>query len=514
MTAPLDNPRVMAALERAGMSSPSLDVIERLRFACNLRDGPNPDEILEISHADWANEDQGTDVLVIQTRDGVLLVGKGKRGRFKPVETFAIRGPYDYYQDLAEDDEMARASVVFLAKDGHKPFLLSFANAGERHRMFRCLFEAHAGYFSRWGLQLDPTSYITDFDRFYAEIRTTGPSESAALYEWVQAQYGEHDLSNALGCAWDWRSCELDDEARPDSARRVSRLAFPFPWADHPEARRVYVQVGEKLYDEGLLGRPYDERSLDTNEPLHSSERGPSRLIALMTLAAYAKMVSDPRANEWIAAAQAGIPTVPAVVLPPKLRELWADIDPLPAVDDGPPPEMPIWEDADVRGISMRSDAGAHQGYSVDMLTPSDKALVTGFLDSVVSLQEQDLPDELAVTTVCLAGVAAFEGLSPLAPTGWRKLLVYIVSDQTYELWEKHRLAGPAAKLAHWVVATIEKNGWGPDGRATPLGQHHSYAMGVAVGTGVGVIQFDPATGEAQAPTGSEARRAAAAGTF
>ena len=215
MTTPLDNPKVIAALERAGMSSPSPDVIDRLTFACNLADGPDPDEILEISQADWANEDQGTDVVVIQTRDGVLLVGKGKRGRFKPMETFAIRGPYNYYQDLAEDDEMAGASVVFLAGRRHKPFLLSFSNAGERHRMFRCLFEAHAGHFSRWGLQLDPTSYISDFDRFYKEIRTNGPSESMALYEWVQAEYGEHDLSNARSAVHGyWRSCELDDEAR------------------------------------------------------------------------------------------------------------------------------------------------------------------------------------------------------------------------------------------------------------------------------------------------------------
>jgi len=516
MTALLSNPKVAAALQRAGMSTPSPDVIDRLRFACEvLNDGPDPDDILEISQADWATEDQGTDVLVIQLRDAVLLVGKGKRGRFKPMETFAIRSPYDYSQDVAEDDEIAGASVFFLAKDGHKPFLLSFATSAERHRMFRCLFEAHAGYFSRWGLHLDPTNYAADFDRFSAEIRANGPSESMALYAWVEQQYGESDLSNALGCASDWRGCELDDEARPDSARRVGRLAFPYPWADHPEARRVYVQLGEKLYDDGLLAPPYDERSLlDTNEPIHSSEQGPSRLIALMTLAAYAKAVSDPRANEWITAAQAGIPSVPAAVIPPKLRELWADIGPLPAVDDGPPPEIPIWDDVDVRTISIRDEADAHRGYSVDMLTVSDKALVTDFLDSVSALQQAEQPDQGTVTGVCLKGVSTFENLSPLAPTGWRKLVVYIVSDQTYDLWEKHRLADPAAKLAHWVVATIETNGWGPDGRATPLGQHHSYAMGVAVGTGVGVIQFDPTTGEARAPTGSEARRAAAAGTF
>ena len=118
MTTPLDNPKVTAALERAGMSSPSPDVIDRLTFACNLADGPDPDEILEISQADWANEDQGTDVVVIQTRDGVLLVGKGKRGRFKPMETFAIRGPYNYYQISRKTTRWPERRLSFSPKTG------------------------------------------------------------------------------------------------------------------------------------------------------------------------------------------------------------------------------------------------------------------------------------------------------------------------------------------------------------------------------------------------------------
>lgn len=134
-------------------------------------------------------------------------------------------------------------------------------------------------------------------------------------------------------------------------------------------------------------------------------------------------------------------------------------------------------------------------------------------------MADQDLSDGgrqdgEAVIAVCLLGVKAFEGLSASAPTGWRKLILYAVSDLTYDLWKKYKVADPAAKLAHWVVAAIEANGWGPDGRSTPLGQHHSYAMGVAVGTGVGAILVDSETGVARAPTGDEARRAAAAGHF
>lgn len=124
--------------------------------------------------------------------------------------------------------------------------------------------------------------------------------------------------------------------------------------------------------------------------------------------------------------------------------------------------------------------------YSQDGLTAADDALIKEFFVADGKLGADGPPDGEAVLVVCLLGVKAFEGLSPDAPAGWRKLILYAVSDLTHDLWDKHRVGGPAAKLAHWVIATIEANGWGPDGRSTPLGQHHSYAMGVAVGTGVG----------------------------
>jgi hypothetical protein len=168
MTLDLSNPHLKEALHQAGMSTPSADVIERLTFACHEIEG-GADAVLEISQADWATEEQGTDVLAVQTRSGLLLVGKGKRGRFKPLETFGIRAPFDYYQDVAEDDEMAGASVFFLPKDGHKPFLLSWRDADERHRMFQSIFQAHRGHYEKWGLQLDPANFVADFDRFYTQ---------------------------------------------------------------------------------------------------------------------------------------------------------------------------------------------------------------------------------------------------------------------------------------------------------------------------------------------------------
>ena len=103
-------------------------------------------------------------MLVVQTRSGVYMIVKVK-GRFlKPDGMGRIRCLFDWYRDLCEDNEILGSSVVFLAKPGHNDFLLSFANAQERNRMFGCLFEAHAGHFSRWGLQLDPANYATDFD--------------------------------------------------------------------------------------------------------------------------------------------------------------------------------------------------------------------------------------------------------------------------------------------------------------------------------------------------------------
>jgi hypothetical protein len=512
----VERPNVRAALERGGLLPASPELLEQLTSACEHPEVA-PDDILEISRAIWATDEQSADdVLVVQTRVGVFMIVKVKRRLLQPGGMVRVRCLYDWYQDVAEDDEMAGASVVFLAKPGHHHFLLSFPNAAERHRMFLCLFEAHAGLFSRWGLQLDPNDYVADFDRFYAEIVASGAATSEAIHRWTAENHGEYDLTNALGMAVWWRSAELSDEADATRAARVSMMAGGDVWwrADkQPQSRRVVVRLGEQLYDAGLLGPPYDERTF-TDDPLSRHDAGPTRLLALMTLAAFAHALRDPRAREWIDASREGIRTVPPAVFPDKLRELWEDIGELPAVDDGPPREIPIWEDVDVRAITTRDEERSRIVYSVDMLTSSDRPLVTGFLDAVGSLQQQDAPSGEAVAEVCLRGVAAFEDLSPLAPTGWRKLIAYIVSDLTYQLWETHRLGDPAAKLAHWVVATIERNGWGPDGRTTPLGQHHSYAMGVASGTGVGVIQFDPATGEAKAPTGDEARTAAIRGRF
>jgi hypothetical protein len=335
------------------------------------------------------------------------------------------------------------------------------------------------------------------------------------VYDWVKRRFGEFYVSNALGFAMSWRACELDEAAKPDWARRVGCISSSLLWIEEsPEARRIVVRLGAQLFDEGLLRPPYDERSLKIDEPIAEGEAGPQRLMALMTLAAHANGLEHPRAGEWITAARAGIPAVPPSVFSTNIRTLWSSIEELPAPDDGPPAEIPIWEDVDVRAIATMQGDPPRPSYSTDGLTEANSVLVERFFNADQDVSVDGPPSGEAVANLCLLGVSAFEGLSADAPAGWRKLVLYAVSDLTYDLWEKHKLNDAATKLAHWVIATMEANGWAAQGHFTPLGQHYTYMFAVAVGTGAGVVQINPDTGIAKAPTGEDARRAATLGRF
>jgi hypothetical protein len=519
MSSCLEHPKVEAALRRASLYPPAPDVAELVRSAC---DHPEieADGILEITRGGWGNEEQSADdVLIVQTREAVFVIINVPRRWRKPGGMVRVRLRYEWYWDLIEDDELAGAGVMFIANEGHKDFLLTFPTTHERDRMFRCLFAAHHGQFSRWSeFQLDPANYVADFDRYYDELVRDGPACGDELRRWVDERYGEFDITNALGLAVSWRLAELRDQQSGDRySMRIGMMAGgDIAWRAerHPEARRVYVRLGEQLYDEGLLGPPFDERS-SSDEPLSSHDAGPQRLQALMTLAAFANAGQDPRSGEWIAAAQVGIPTVPPSVFTEKVREMWAAISALPPANDDPPAEIPIMQDVDVAAL-ITGDAQESIGpYSLDKLSPTDKALVMSFFEVLGPTQvEGGTPDAQSLIGVCLCGVTVVEELSPLAPPGWRKLILYIVSDLTYDLWQRRKVAEAAGRLAQWVIVTIEKNGWGPDGRSTPLGQHHSYAMGVAGNSGVGMVELDTTSGQYRAPTGDEARRAALAGHF
>lgn len=514
MTVDLANSHLKAILDRAGMPAPSPEILAQLDVACRGVEG-HADAVLEISRATWATESRSADVLVVLMRESLVLVGMQKQGLFKPAKPAAMTLQLTDYNDLGEIEveELAGPTVMFLAPEESRHFMLGWPDEDERHRMFMAMFDAYRGNYARWGLQLDPANYVADFDRYYAQIVTEGPSQSRDVYEWVKQQFGEFYLSNALGLAMDWRMCELDDTERHESSRRVGRIAFPIPWADEgPEARRLIVRLGTPLFDAGLLGPPYDERTYDTGEPITNGDAGPQRLLALMTLAAHAKDLGDPRADGWIGAARAGISVVPPSIFSKNLRSLWSGIEDLPLV--GPPVEIPIWEDVDVRGISTMQGNPPRPSYSTDGLAEADSVLVERFFNADQELSANGPATGEAVANLCLLGVSAFDGLSADAPAGWRKLVLYAVSDLTYDLWEKHKLNDEATKLAHWVVATMEANGWAAQGHFTPLGQHYTYMFAVAVGTGGGIIQIDPTTGRASAPTGDEARTAAVAGHF
>ncbi|HTU79667.1 MAG TPA: hypothetical protein VMF09_12990 [Solirubrobacteraceae bacterium] len=496
------------------MPAPSPEVLAQLDVACRGVEG-HADAVLEISRATWATETRSADVLVVLTRKSLVLVGMQKQGLFKPATPAAMTLRLADYNDLGEIEveELAGPTVMFLAPEESRHFMLSWPDPDERHRMFMAMFDAHRGNYARWGLQLDPANYVADFDRYYAQLVGEGPSQSSDVYDWVKARFGEFYLSNALGLAMDWRMCELDDAARDASSRRVGRIALPLPWADEgPEAQRVIVRLGEQLFDAGLLGPPYDERTYKTDEPLTNGDTGPQRLLALMTLAGHAKILGNPRADEWISAARIGIPAVPPSIFSEAMRSLWSSVEELPPV--GPPVEIPIWEDVDVRTIAAMEGDPPRPSYSTDGLTEADTVLIERFFNADQELSADGPPSGEAVTNLCLLGVSAFEGLSAGAPAGWRKLVLYAVSDLTYNLWEKHKLNDAATKLAHWVIATMEANGWAAQGHFTPLGQHYTYMFAVAVGTGAGVVQIDPDTGLAKAPTGEDARRAAALGQF
>lgn len=507
------NPDVAAALERAGMLAPSPQTLAQLS-AAGAAVSDSDEKVLEVSHAIWGTETEGYDVLVVLMRKVVVLVSMQKGGFLRGLEPRARAVPLADYSAVAEDDEIYAHSVFFLAPVEDDHFLLGWSDARERHRMFLAIFAAHAGRYAQWGLQLDPSNYSADFDRYYAQIVAEGPVQGESAFEWAEERFGELDIGNALSLATDWRDAELYDAADHELPRRVGRIAHPYPWIDvGPEAQRLFVRLGEQLFDQGLLNPPYDERTFDHDGgSITDNDAGPQRLLALMTLAAHSRKIEHPRASEWVELARGGVPVVPPSVFSKSVREMWSEISALPAIDESPPEEIPIQEDVDVREISTRE--GDRVVYSQEGLSESDDALIKAFFLADQKLGEGDPPDGAALLDVCLLGVKAFEGLSDEAPAGWRKLVLYAVSDLTYDLWNKHGVSDPAARLAHWVVATIEANGWGPDGRSTPLGQHHSFAMGVAVETGVGVLLIDPDTGRASAPTGDEARRAAAAGHF
>ena len=294
--------------------------------------GGQAGDVLELSRARWGNEENGpNEVLVVLIREVLLLVELEKRGLFGRAQPTVLKKPFAEYVNVGEDDEIFGHSVFIFGRDEDDTFLLNWADADERHRMFRAILSAQQGRYEQWGLQLDPANYATDFDTYYAQLVAEGPNDPSSLGDWVEQRYGEFDVSNALGWASAWRYAELSDAAGYEPSLRVGQFAHSGLWSDvGPEARGVVVRLGEQLADEGLLDPPYDEETFKTEEGLSHNDAGPARLIALMTLAALAKSQAQPRAAEWIGDARRGIPSVPPSIFFPSLRDLWAEIEALP----------------------------------------------------------------------------------------------------------------------------------------------------------------------------------------
>jgi len=506
----VSGPKTAAALERAELAERMSELQNLIDFGLARIRGDD-DDVLEITHAVWQTETHGGKSLVILTREMLCVV-------LEPVATGLLRRksepacvqiPFTAVKDLIDDDSQFDGSVIyFVGAQDNPEFLLTFERSAERDRFYRCVFQAHRGDFSQWGQQLDPSEYATDFDRFYAEIAASGIEDSVELIEWVEENYGDFPIDSALGLAREWRMRELSDIARPNGTpMRVALIGSPRPWGDVPESRRVLVRLGEEFFDAGLLKPPYDERTYETNESLRALDAGPARLLAVMTLAGFARDLRDPRAQEFIDAARPHLNSIPAEIFTQELRDLWADIAPLP--DPKAPREFDIWEDSDVREVcSFEEDRVV---YDQDVLSDADRKQVTEFLAIAGAISADSAESTLAAG---LAGVKAYEELSPMCPSGWRKLVVYNVSEFAHSLWHRHALTEETAMLAQWVTVTIEANGWGPNGNASPLGQHHSYCMNLAGQTGVGILTIDPESGRASAPTGDEARRAAQRGSF
>jgi hypothetical protein len=170
-----------------------------------------------------------------------------------------------------------------------------------------------------------------------------------------------------------------------------------------------------------------------------------------------------------------------------------------------------IFSDSDVQRVfEVVGQRGVAPRF--DDLEDHDRELINQFI------RADQNPDKLTTPAMlidaCVAGVRTFESLSDPMPRswapGWKKFVLYITALNTQTLWDRfQRESGDCretAIFADWVVSSIGRNGWGPDGNSTPLGKQHSYCMAVAAEAGGG-IQINPETGLAEAPDGSAARR-------
>ncbi len=161
---------------------------------------------------------------------------------------------------------------------------------------------------------------------------------------------------------------------------------------------------------------------------------------------------------------------------------------------------MSIWEDPDVRKIYRMVDG--QPLLDVDSLSPVDKALVVDCIETDQEMEALGRPVDATLRALS-KGVRTVHNLSEGVPVGWKKLITCNTGSNV-EILAQHGASKECAIFGDWVVATISKNGWGPDGNSTQLGRLHSNCMAIAAQSGGG-IRLNSRTGQFEAPDGAEA---------
>lgn len=169
-----------------------------------------------------------------------------------------------------------------------------------------------------------------------------------------------------------------------------------------------------------------------------------------------------------------------------------------------------IWEDPDVRQVYDLTGGQPMLRFFEFNGQPDHLGLVAAFVQ--LDMENGEGTPAEPYVGARLAGVRLVEAVDGKIQPGWTKFFINQIDRNNSLLWDQHH--GPAdavAAVAEWVVATIERHGWGPDGNSTRLGQCHSNALALAAEAGGGV-RLNPATGRFEYGDGSDARRLAGVG--
>jgi hypothetical protein len=142
-----------------------------------------------------------------------------------------------------------------------------------------------------------------------------------------------------------------------------------------------------------------------------------------------------------------------------------------------------IWDDPDVRQICDFPDEQPLPRFFEFNDHPDQLRLVVDFVQR--DAQNGEGTSAQSYVDACLAGIRAVEALDSHVHPGWIKFFVCQVDRNNSLLWDQHHQPREVVSaVAEWIVTFIERHGWGPDGRSTPLGQRHGNALAVMAEAG------------------------------